>query len=373
MSSFLALLLLGIGTGVFASEPDSLKTVENSPSYSWLTEPKLQVAGFTYLPRIYYAEETGIGVGGSILRPFNWRSDDSTSTNSEARVKGRVTYQRQWALEFRLRLGWSDRKWSFNMKVGAETIPGRYYGIGPDTPQENLEVYEPLRKLGYLEVMRRLFSGMRLGLRGEIEQFDLREVKPDGQLASGDVPGAEGGRVVGFGVIWDYNSRDRIYSPRSGSFHQVFAMRFDDRGSEFDFDVYNIDLRKYLSVARGHVVALQAFLYYNRGGPPFWRYAALGGRAHSRGYRKGRYLDHTFAAYQIEYRPHIWRRLGMAVFAGFADVGDGIGDIDFFDMKPTVGLGTRIRLGGVDGVQAQIDVAFGLESVRFYMSLDEAF
>jgi hypothetical protein len=181
----------------------------------------------------------------------------------------------------RLRLGWSDRKWSFNMKFGAETIPG--------------------------------------------------------------------------------------------NFHQAFAMRFDDRGSEFDFDVYNIDLRKYVSVAPGHVFALQAFVYLNRGAPPFWRYAALGGRAHSRGYRKGRYLDHTFVAYQVEYRPHIWRRIGAAVFAGFSDVGDGIGDIDFFDMKPTIGLGTRIRLGGQDGVQAQIDVAFGLESIRFYMSLDEAF
>jgi hypothetical protein len=78
-------------------------------------------------------------------------------------------------------------------------------------------------------------------------------------------------------------------------------------------------------------------------------------------------------AWQVEYRPRIWRRLGAAVFAGFSEVGRGLGDIGFPGSKPTIGLGSRFRLGGPNGVKAQIDVAFGLEEARFYMSLDEAF
>jgi hypothetical protein len=369
-----ALALASVATaGTKPAAPDSTVAADEKTSRTWLTEPRLQFLGFTWLPRVYYSQETGVGIGGHLLRPFNWGGGDTAGKNSEFRLKGRVTYKRQWSLEGRLRLGWSDRKWSFNTKFGAETIPGRFYGVGPDTPAENREVYEPLRMLGYVEVMRRVLPGMRLGLRGEFERLELQEVEPGGLLEQGGVPGSEGGNVIGYGVIWDYDSRDRIYSPRSGSFHQAFALRFDDGGSDFDFDVYNVDLRKYFSVATGHVVALQGFAYVSRGTPPFWRYAALGGRAHSRGYYKGRYLDHTLLSWQVEYRPDIWRRLGAAVFAGFSDVGRGISDIELLDMKPTVGLGTRIRLGGRDGVKAQIDVAFGRDDIRFYMSLDEAF
>jgi hypothetical protein len=58
---------------------------------------------------------------------------------------------------------------------------------------------------------------------------------------------------------------------------------------------------------------------------------------------------------------------------GIADVGRRIEDLDHLRMKPTVGMGTRFRLGGRDGVKAQIDVGVSPEDVRLYMSLDEAF
>jgi hypothetical protein len=353
---------------------DTSLNPDSSRAVRWLSQPKLSALGFTWLPRIHYSDETGVGLGGTILRPFHWGGGAPGGPNSEMRLKGRVTYRGQWAAEFRLRLGWSDRKWSLNTKLSAETIPGRFYGIGPNAPMENKEVYEPLRTLGYVELLRRVAPGTRLGVRAEIEHFELRKTASGGLLESGLVPGAESGYIAGGGLVWDYDSRDRKYSPGSGSFHQAFAMKFDETtGSGYHFDVYNLDLRRYTSIAPGHVVGLQAFAYMTRGAPPFWRYAAVGGRAHSRGYRKGRYVDLAMVAYQAEYRFDLWRRLGAVVFVGIADVGRRIEDLDHLRMKPTVGMGTRFRLGGRDGVKAQIDVGVSPEDVRLYMSLDEAF
>ncbi|MCK5619921.1 MAG: BamA/TamA family outer membrane protein [Candidatus Krumholzibacteria bacterium] len=364
---------LGAETTATHSAVDTSAGENRTSSQSWLTEPKLKAFGFTWLPRITYTGESGVGIGGHILRPFRW-GQDAGAPNSEFRVSGRATSKRQWAAELRLRLGWADRAWSLNTKFGASNIARRFYGIGPLTPAGNVEIYRPQGTLVYIELLRRVLPGMRIGVRAEFEHFELTETVPRGMLESGEVPGAEGGHVMGAGFLWDYDSRDRKYSPLSGSFHQAFAMRFDEStGSKFDFDVYNVDLRKYLAITRHNVVALQVFAYVTQGAPPFWRQAAMGGRAHSRGYRRGRYLDHAMVAYQVEYRFDIWRRFGGAVFAGLADVGRRVQDINHAHMKPTVGFGSRIRLGGTDGVKARIELAFGREEVRFYMSLDEAY
>ena len=133
------------------------------------------------------------------------------------------------------------------------------------------------------------------------------------------------------------------------------------------------DLRRYFDLGKHKTLALQCFVYNTEGDPPFWRYAALGGRAHSRGYRRARYLDKTLVATQAEYRFPVWRRLGAVVFAGVANVAPRLRVVRVRYSRPTVGAGVRYRVGGAAGLKARVDFAVGDDSFRVYASLDEAF
>lgn len=336
--------------------------------------PRLQARGFVYLPRAYYSEETSFGLGGHVVRPFRKSAGGPPREDGEVRVKGRVTIKGHALVETRFRLVWDEGKYTVNSKVSTENLPRRFYGIGPDTRLENKEVYEPRRTLAYVELLKTISDEFRVGVRAEFEDFRLLEVEPGGILEAGNVLGTEAGQVIGSGVLFEWDSRNRKYSPTSGSYHQAFALVFDGSiGSDHAFNVYNVDLRRYFAIRHGHTLVAQAFVYVTRGSPPFWRLAELGARAHSRGYRKGRFLERALLAYQAEYRFDLWRRWGGAVFGGYSDVARGLGRLENEHMRPTVGIGLRYRLGDEDGIRASLDAAFGQEDARVHFSLDEAF
>ena len=133
-----------------------------------------------------------------------------------------------------------------------------------------------------------------------------------------------------------------------------------------------LEVRSPLGLRDG-VLALQLFGYSAQGSEtPFWRYAALGGRAHSRGYRSGRYLGRTLLAFQGEYRmPPLWR-FAPNVFAGLSDVAEGFDQIELSRMRPTVGAGIRTRLDASGKKWARVEAAYGQE-LRLYAGLGVAF
>jgi hypothetical protein len=147
----------------------------------------------------------------------------------------------------------------------------------------------------------------------------------------------------------------------------------EDLGGSCNFRVFNVDLRHYFPLAPRHVLAVQFFTYTARGAAPFWRYAELGGRHHSRGYRKGRYLDHALVTFQAEYRFPLWWRLSGVLYGGVANVGPRPGDLDWQYYRPTAGVGLRFMPKTSRDVKIRLDMAFGQEDVKFYFRIGEAF
>ena len=101
--------------------------------------------------------------------------------------------------------------------------------------------------------------------------------------------------------------------------------------------------------------------------------ASLGGRAHTRGYRRDRYLDHLLVAAQAEYRFPPWKRFGTTAFLGWAAVAPGLATLQAKYLRPTVGFGLNLRYGANDAILARFDSAFGHEGVEFDFSLTESF
>jgi hypothetical protein len=339
-----------------------------------LFPPRLTTGPVTYLPKIYYSSLTSVALGGQIVYAFDNLALTLPVPDSDLRVTGRVTFKGQIKAEAEANIRWSEGRWFTKARLAYTDLPVRYYGIGPDTPQANEEVYRPRDLLAYLEVTRSVWDGLRLGLRVEGEHLEILERRTGGILDTSDQVETTGRRAVGAGMVAEWDTRDRRFSPTSGRYWQAFSLVFESyTGSLIDFNNYAVDLRNYFPTGTDQVLATQLVLFATEGDAPFWRAAELGGHAHSRGYRTGRYLDKVLLAGQAEYRRRVAGRVGVAAFAGLANVGSSLGRMTLSTVRPTVGAGLELRSASREGVTARADVAVGEQLVRVYLFLDEAF
>jgi outer membrane protein assembly factor BamA len=335
---------------------------------------KIAAWGWVYLPVFYYHEERGIGVGGEIVHDSPWLNDKLSIDASDIKFEGQFTTKKQGRVQTTTNLRWGDGTYYFRTRLSFTNLKLHYYGIGPNTPSSNSEVFQPQSLRAYVEFYRRLYKNLKLGLRYEFENFLLLEYEANGLLDDPSILSSTDKATLGAGLLFQWDARNRKYSPTSGFYYQGFSLLFDDEfGSLVTFNNFHADLRNYFTLSGKHILATQVFLYGARGAPPVWRLAEMGGRAHSRGYRRGRYRDNILLAFQGEYRFPLWNRFEMVAFGGASAVTPSFGSMksDFF--KPNYGTGLRFRLKSEDGIRARFDVAGGGEDIRFYLSLDEAF
>jgi outer membrane protein assembly factor BamA len=200
-------------------------------------------------------------------------------------------------------------------------------------------------------------------------------VKDGGMLASGDIPGSSGGSVSGLGFFMTHDSRDSIFYSTAGSFHQFSAMAFGRAlGSDFSFNRFFFDLRKYVRLSSAQCLAFQARLLFQTGNPPFWRMGLLGGAESMRGYYLGRYRDKDMITLQAEYRwvPVFWR-IGLVAFASLGDVVATFGGFDVGRFKYAYGLGLRFVFDPKQRLNLRLDFGFGKETSGIYFTAAEAF
>jgi outer membrane protein assembly factor BamA len=324
---------------------------------------------------VYISTDNAFGLGGEILRPFRAPGADRSTRDSELRLAGRYTTNNRGKIEFVATVFFGNGRWHLKSRFTHDTLGQRFWGIGPDTPSSNEERFRPKDSRFYAELLRTVFPRMQIGVRGERQHYKYIETEEGGLLDTQPYPGIGADNVLGFGLVAEWDSRDSIYSPSRGHYIQGFALFFsEETGSDYTFNNYYLDARRYFAVRGGDgVLALQGFLFATTGEPPIWRLAQMGGRAHSRGYRRGRYVDRTLLALQAEWRQSVLWRLGVVGFAGLADVAYEFADLRLKTMRPTVGGGLRLRVADRRDISARADVAFGGDTPRFYFSIGHAF
>ena len=89
------------------------------------------------------------------------------------------------------------------------------------------------------------------------ENIKLKNTDVDGVLQYETIPGSEGGVASGLGFLVSYDTRNNIYFPTQGSFHQAYIVFFDQLlGSDYQFNLYTLDLRKYYSIFNSQVAGI---------------------------------------------------------------------------------------------------------------------
>lgn len=327
------------------------------------------------LPVIYYTPETSFGFGALGMRLFSLEAADTAVRTSNVQLYALYTLNKQILVSPSYTLFFPQEKYILKGNLAYFKFPRNYYGIGNDLPETNEELVDYtlfraenrfLRKLN-----RQLFAGLQWNY---YRVFDV-EQKEGGLLETNQPAGWDGYIASGLGAALVYDTRDIVVNPSGGAYLELGSL-FNGSwlGSEFTYNQYTIDARKYFQVhPNRHILALQFFGQFTSGIVPFLQLSQLGSATSMRGYYQGRYRDKNLLATQAEYRLPIWWRIGAAAFAGAGDVAPALDGFSFSTLKPSYGLGLRFMVNESEKVNIRLDYAWGKETSGFYLEITEAF
>jgi outer membrane protein assembly factor BamA len=325
-------------------------------------------------PFVYYTPETKVGFGGTVQTLFRLSHDRGQEHSSLLSPIFLYTQKKQIVAIVETELHFGAGRYRMIADVGYSKFPNTIWGIGNDTPDDLEEDYTPRSTYAHVEFQRRVASGWYFGGRLGFAHRKLVEVDSVGLLARGLVPGTDDGRILSGGLLVTWDTRDNVVNPNSGGFRQLSAAIVDSAlGSDYDYSSYAIDVRQYVSLAPGQVVALRVLGIASVGTQPFDVMPQLGGEELLRGYYGGRYRDRNLLAVQAEYRAHVWRRFGAIGFVSAGRVAHNLSELGFTGIKPSGGFGLRFLLAPEEGLNLRADWGFGNGSSGFYLGLGEVF
>lgn len=351
-------------TGISSSSAGPFLTQEES-------EPDSSSRSWIVLPNVFTTPETGFAGG---LAGAYYPGGGTAARPSNILASVIFTQKSQVTAGLYPELYLRDGSLWFKGEVRGARYPDVFYGIGNGAPESAKEDftsrYLDISALTRLEVKDQVWVGLDLRFRGE----DVTEVEAGGRLATAGVPGAGGATVFGAGPVLTLDTRDRVLQPRRGSFAEARWTAFHAAsGLEGGFGIGTVDLRQFLPLGSGSVLAFQAKGQLTSGTAPFTLLPKIGGSQLLRGYREGRFRDDVLAALQAELRfPLVWR-FGGAVFGGVGEVASAVDAFpDPGDWARAAGGGLRFRLNDT-GATLRLDWAVGREGSGVYVGFGEAF
>lgn len=340
--------------------PDSLRQSRNS---------------FVALPYAYYTPETKFAFGAGSIYSFRPRGGAPEARPSNLRLALTGTQLKQFIVAFLPELYFENERYFLNGYIGCYRYPDKFWGVGDRTPDGAEEGYVPDWLKFNVNLQRLVAPGLYIGLRYQYEYMSLRETDPEGALRLGAVPGSSGGVSSGIGVILSHDTRDNIYQPSKGFYNQVYAVVFArPTGSDYDFNLLSVDLRRYFSLFGSHVLAVQTFDSFISGEAPFQMLGMYGSSYWMRGYYSGRYRDKHLITFQTEYRMPVYWRFGAAAFAGLGAVSDEAATFRADRFRFSFGAGARFMFDRRERINARLDVGFDEDgNPGIYALVAEAF
>lgn len=179
--------------------------------------------------------------------------------------------------------------------------------------------------------------------------------------------------MAGIGVTLQYDSRDFIPNPERGVYVMAKQTVYPKALGNCGRTLYkaNITANYYQRMWRSAILAADLYGEFNSTGTPWCMLAELGGGYRMRGYYKGRYIDSDLLCFQLEYRQHIWRRIGCVVWGGAGNVFPSFARFKWGQTLPNYGLGIRWEFK--HRVNVRIDYGFGRKTSGLVFNVNEAF
>jgi outer membrane protein assembly factor BamA len=332
---------------------------------------KITGKNWAFIPAVVYSPETSLGLGLRAIRVFRYKENGNSDLRpSSLPITFLYTLNNQTIFTTELDLWANDNKEYFNTRLELSNFPFRFFGIGNDPVISEGEFYTTRFAYVHLNYQRKIGRGLYVGPRYEFRIDDIFDRVPGGILETTQIPGYDGQRLSGLGMVLNLDTRDNIFQPSKGWFNRIGWMGFASfLGSNFSFNQYTLDFRRYLKTTDKHVLAVQSWWSFTTGNPPFQHISLIGGSDRMRGYFEGRYRDNHAMVHQAEYRLPIYRNLGMVVFGHTGQVAGQTSDFGWKRFRYGGGFGFRYRLNE-EGLNIRLDFAIG-DQKAFYFGLNE--
>jgi Omp85 superfamily domain len=275
------------------------------------------------IPVIFYTPETDLGFGGGLQLFFNNKRNIYNQRLSNLLATAVYTTKKQLLVDIKPQMYFLKGDYFLDGLFKYKIFPNSFWGIGDDTPEENIESYNMKTFIIKAAFLKRLPPDLNFGFEYNYEKDILLETEPEGQLAADTIPGSEGAIISGLSVIFNLDDRSDQFSPSSGQLIQ-FTGGFSSKamGATYSYSKFILDVRKFIPLSEKFVLAGQIYLENTFGNVPFQTKAWLGGGERMRGYFRGRYIDDNMLILQTEIRHHFLPRFTWAVFAAVGDVAE---------------------------------------------------
>lgn len=331
---------------------------------------------YAFYPMVFYTPETqfAFGAGGLLYTRLGFEKDLQPS-KIQLSSYYTTNHQFSFAIIPTLYFGGKARVISESKFIYSKEI-SKFYGIGNNTPGIETPDYEIgffrfYTELGY---ETSLIKKLHIGFIYEYTINDIIDKRENTKLINNEVIGSNGGNTSGFGLVLIVDHRDNIFFPtKNGFFKARIIFMGSDLGSDFTYNRFVVDFRRYYDLGKSNIIAGQVYLESTSGDIPFFKMSALGGSERMRGYFWGRYRDEVYLTWQIEYRKIIWSRIGAVAFFGMGDVANRFSQFDLSQFKYSYGVGLRYVFDVEEKLNVRMDIGFGKNTTGIYFSLEEAF
>jgi hypothetical protein len=244
-----------------------------------------------------------------------------------------------------------------------------FYGIGRDNdlkdhPQSyNLEPVAGLARAKYRIGGSKYWAGLAYALATTDITFDT----------PGAVPGLPDlqkvSRVGGLAPTVSYDSRDNMFTPRTGAFIELttgfFAPAF---GGDSEFQRHNLVAMQFLPLHDDVLLGVRGDATVSTGDVPFYMRPFIS----LRGAPVMRYQGDEVAQAEAEVRWQCWKRFSVVGFAGYGAAWNDFTRVDNTRTVVTGGAGFRYEIAREYGLHMGMDLAFGPDVTAIYIQFGSA-
>lgn len=320
--------------------------------------------------------ETSWSFGAAGSSTFKFSKKDTASRTSNLQTIVLYSLKKQFIAAVNGSQYFKNEDYILNEQLSFSSFPDKFWGLGKYSPDSAEESYNFKQYYIYLHLMRHLGNNIYAGILYEFQNVLEVDYKPGGIFDQQKIVGRNGYKISGLGLSLTYDDRNNAFAPDKGNFAQIYFNHFAPGfGSDYAYTNLVIDLRKFISIKKRNVLAMQAYSFSNLGDEvPLRSLATLGGMTSMRGYYDGRYRDKQQLVFQAEWRYRINKRFGAVAFGNFGDVGHGITDFALQDLKYSYGAGLRYAINKSEKLNIRLDYGKGIGNNQgFYFELGEAF
>lgn len=341
-----------------------------------------KVVKYSPLPILSYSTETNWMFGLSKYNGFRMGAkgvNDESIQPSQVTALAYFTLNKQYKVGAEVDLMFSRNKYRSHTEIYFLDYPELYYGVGNETKFEDEVLIDMKNIFVFTGFEYNISKALYVGLYYHFDHYFTIDYTDTLGIENPDPLTDNEGIQSGLGINFARETRDNRFNASKGSYLFIKYMNYGKwLGSKFDYNLFILDARKYITPWRSLTIAMQLYTEARFGNVPVQSLALMGGDDRMRGILIGRYRDHTIIDSQIEFRfPIVWI-FGGTVFGGMGQVAPDYSSYSLNGWHWTTGVGLRIMVDSEHKTNLRFDVGFSRDHQfiwrqLYFFTFSEAF